>query len=199
MAKPDDVQATDRPGDVPGGGHVPSRLFLTRGVGRHKEKLTSFEMALRQAGIAHCNLVKVSSIFPPHCRLVPRKRGVELLRPGQIVHVVMSENSTNEPHRMIAASIGVAIPRNPDNYGYLSEHHSFGEKDEKAGEYAEDLAASMLATILGVDFDADQSYDEKREIWRISDQIVRTTHITQSALGEKSGLWTTVVAAAVLL
>ena len=180
-------------------GYVPSRLFLTRGVGRHREKLTSFEMALRQAGIAHCNLVKVSSIFPPRCRAIPRKKGTELLRAGQIVHVVMSENATNEPHRMIAASIGVAIPKNPENYGYLSEHHSFGENDQKSGDYAEDLAATMLGTSLGVDFDPDKSYDEKKEIWRISGQIVRTSHITQSALGNKDGLWTTVVAAAVLL
>ena len=180
-------------------GGVPSRLFLTRGVGRHREKLTSFELALRQAGIAHCNLVKVSSIFPPNCKIVSRKRGAELLQAGQILHVVLSENATDEPHRMVAASIGIAIPKNPGNYGYLSEHHSFGETDQKSGDYAEDLAATMLATILGVDFDPDKSYDEKKEIWRISGQIVRTTHITQSALGHKDGLWTTVVAAAALL
>jgi arginine decarboxylase len=180
-------------------GYVPSRLFLTRGVGRHREKLASFEMALRDAGIAQFNLVKISSIFPPHCKVIPRKRGLALLRPGQILHVVLSENATNEPRRLLAASLGVAIPKNPANYGYLSEHHGFGQTDDVAGDYAEDLAASMLATILGVDFDPDKSYDEKREIWRFSNQIVRTMNITQSALGDKNGLWTTVLAAAVLL
>lgn len=182
-----------------GGGYVPRRLFLTNGVGRHKEKLTSFEMALRNAGIASFNLVKVSSIFPPRCKIISRKLGLQLLKPGQIVHVVMSENSTNEPHRLLAASIGVAIPKNPDHYGYLSEHHSFGQTDDAAGDYAEDLAASMLATILGVDFDPDKSYDEKKEIWRFSGQIVRTFHTTQSALGDKGGLWTTVIACAVFV
>lgn len=182
-----------------GAGYVPRRLFLTNGVGRHKEKLTSFEMALRDAGIASFNLVKVSSIFPPRCKIIPKKLGLRLLKPGQIVHVVMSENSTNEPHRLVAASIGVALPKNPDHYGYLSEHHSFGQTDDAAGDYAEDLAASMLATILGVDFDPDKSYDEKKEIWRFSGQIVRTFHITQSALGDKSGLWTTVLACAVFV
>ena len=39
---------------------IPRKLFLTRGVGVHREKLTSFEMALREAGIAHFNLVRVS-------------------------------------------------------------------------------------------------------------------------------------------
>lgn len=182
-----------------GTGYVPRRLFLTNGVGRHREKLTSFELALRDAGIASFNLVKVSSIFPPHCKVLPKKLGLQLLRPGQLVHVVMSENSTNEPHRLLAASVGVAIPKNPEHYGYLSEHHSYGQTDDTAGDYAEDLAASMLATILGVDFDPDKSYDEKKAIWRFSGQIVRTFHCTQSAFGDKNGLWTTVVACAVLL
>ena len=182
-----------------GAGYVPRRLFLTDGVGRHKEKLTSFEMALRDAGIASFNLVKVSSIFPPRCKVIPKKLGLRLLRPGQIVYVVMSENATNEPHRLVAASIGVALPKDPNHYGYLSEHHSFGQTDDAAGDYAEDLAASMLATILGVDFDPDKSYDEKKEIWRFSGQIVRTFHTAQSALGDKNGLWTTVIACAVFV
>lgn len=174
-------------------------MFLTRGVGRHREKLTSFEMALRDAGIAQFNLVRVSSIFPPHCKYIPRKEGLRLLKPGQIVFCVMSENATNEPHRLIAASVGVSIPKDPNQYGYLSEHHSFGETDTRAGDYAEDLAASMLATILGVEFDPNASYDERKEIWRISGKIVRTRNITQSAIGDNRRLWTTVLACAVLI
>ena len=86
-------------------GDVATRAFLTRGVGRHKEKL--------------------------------------------------------------AASVGVAVPRDRSMYGYLSEHHSFGETDEQADDYAEDLAAQMLATILNVDFDPDTSYDERRRYWTL--------------------------------
>ncbi len=174
-------------------------MFLSKGVGKHKDKLTSFELALRSAGIAACNLVRVSSIFPPRCNLISRAEGVKCLEPGQITFVVMSENSTREPHRLIAASIGVAMPADRNTFGYLSEHHSFGETEEVAGEYAEELAAEMLATTLGVEFDSDQSWDEKKEIYRISNKIVRTTEITQSAIGDKRGLWSTVLAAAVLL
>ena len=174
-------------------------MFLTKGVGRHREKLTSFEMALRDAGLAEFNLVRVSSIFPPGCKLIAKKRGLTYLRSGQVLFVVMSENSSNEPHRMMAASIGIAIPKEEKQYGYLSEHHSYGETDKRAGDYAEDLAATMLATTLGVDFDPDKGYDEKREIWRISGQIVTTRNLTQSAIGDKNGLWTTVMAAAVLI
>jgi arginine decarboxylase len=178
---------------------VPKALFLTKGVGKHREKLSSFELALRSAGIAQCNLVRVSSIFPPGCKILPKAEGVKRMKPGQVAFVVMSEAATREPHRLIAATIGLAIPADRTLYGYLSEHHSFGEKEETAGDYAEELAAEMLATTLGLEFDADKSWDEKKEVYRLSRQIVRTQNVTQTAVGDKNGLWTTVVAAAVLL
>ena len=178
---------------------VPKKVFLTKGVGKDREKLTSFERALRNANIAQFNLVSISSIFPPNCKLTSKTEGLSLLRPGQIVFVVMSRNSTNEPHRLITSSVGLAIPKDPNQYGYLSEHESFGETEEKAGDYAEDLAATMLATILGVEFDPNSSYDEKKQIWRMSSQIIKTTNITQSAIGDKNGLWTTVISAAVFI
>ena len=178
---------------------VPREMFFSKGVGKHREKLTSFELALRSAGIAACNLVRVSSIFPPGCKILPRTTGVAKLKPGQVIFVVMSESATREPHRLIAATIGVAIPRDRKLFGYLSEHHSFGENEETAGDYAEELAAEMLATTLGLDFDPDESWDEKKEVYRLSNQIVRTRSITQTAVGDKKGLWTTVLAVAVLV
>ncbi|MCL5674632.1 MAG: arginine decarboxylase, pyruvoyl-dependent [Candidatus Omnitrophica bacterium] len=178
---------------------VPKKVFLTKGVGKDREKLTSFERSLRNAGIAQFNLVSISSIFPPDCKLISKTEGLSLLKPGQILYVVMSRNSTNEPHRLITSSVGLAIPKNPNQYGYLSEHESFGETEEKAGDYAEDLAATMLATILGVEFDPNLSYDEKKQIWRMSSEIVKTTNITQSAIGDKNGLWTTVISSAVFI
>src|SRR5437867_4818022 len=178
---------------------VPKRMFLTKGVGKHRERLTSFELALRSAGIAACNLVRVSSIFPPRCKLISRVEGIKELSPGQVTFVVMSENSTREPHRLIAASVGVAMPADRNTFGYLSEHHSFGETEEVAGEYAEELAAEMLATTLGVELDPDLSFDEKKEVYRISNKIVRTMNVTQSAVGDKRGVWTTVLGAAVLI
>ena len=178
---------------------MPSRVFLTKGKGKHKEKLASFEQALREAAIAPFNLVKVSSIFPPRCKLCSKEEALKLLKPGQIVFVVMSECATDEAHRLIQASVGLAIPNAPDHYGYLSEHHSFGQSDKEAGQYAEDLAAEMLATTLGVNFDTDQIWKEEKNIYRISDNIVvRTRHITQTAKGQK-GLWTTAVAAAIFI
>ena len=178
---------------------VPKRIFLTKGVGKHKERLTSFEMALRDAGVAAQNLVRVSSIFPPQCKLISRKEGIKFLYPGEVTFAVVAENSTREPHRLVASSIGLAVPADRNTYGYLSEHHSFGEPDNIAGEYAEELAAEMLATTLDVEFDPDKSWDEKKEIYRISNKIVRTTNVTQTAVGDKRALWTTVIAAAILI
>jgi arginine decarboxylase len=174
-------------------------MFFTKGVGRHKDYLQSFELALRDAGIEKCNLVTVSSIYPPGCKRIPKDDGIAQLAPGQITFCVMARTASNEPNRLIAASIGVAQPADDSQYGYLSEHHPYGETDERAGDYAEDLAATMLATTLGVQFDPNTNWDEREKLFKMSGKIVRTFNITQSAEGDKNGLWTTVIASAVLL
>lgn len=178
---------------------LPTKIFFTKGVGVHKEYLTSFELALRSAGVAPYNLVSVSSIYPPNCKKISREEGLKLHLPGSIVHCVMARNATNEPNRLIAASIGVAMPADPNQYGYLSEHHPFGETEEKAGEYAEDLAATMLATTLGIEFNPDTAWDEREQQFKASGQIIKTANFTQSAIGNKDGLWTSVVALGVFI
>ena len=177
---------------------VPRFYFLTNGVGRHKESLSSFELALRDAKINRFNLVTVSSIVPPACKRLTREQGVEMLKPGEIVFLVLARNSTNEPHRLVASSIGVAIPANRSEYGFLAEHHSYGQTDEDAGEYAEDLAATMLATTMGIPFDVNADWDEREQVFKASGRIIKTTNITQSAIGDKN-LWTSVVAGAVFV
>ena len=177
---------------------VPKKVFLTKGVGRHPDKLQSFELALRNAGIEKCNLVEVSSIIPPNCKIIPVERGIKMLKPGQITYCVLAKNATNEPRRLIAASIGLALPKEKNLYGYLSEYHSYGESARRAGDYAEDLAATMLATTLGLEFDPEKAWDERKQEYRASGQIIRTKNITQSAKG-KEGKWTTVIAAAIFI
>ena len=178
---------------------IPAKIFFTKGVGVHKDRLGSFELALRNAGIEKCNLVYVSSIFPPNAKIIPKEEGLPQLKAGQIVYCVMAINETNEPNRLISSAIGVAIPKDTNNYGYLSEHHSYGEKAEIAGEYAEDLAATMLATTLCVEFDPKQAWEEREQIYKASGHIFKTNNIVQSAEGNKDGLWTTTIAVAVLL
>jgi arginine decarboxylase len=175
---------------------VPTKVFLTRGQGQHKEKLVSFEKALREAGIAPYNLVRVSSIFPPHCRLVSREEGLRLLKPGQILFVVLSENATDEARRLISASIGLAMPKDPERYGYLAEHDDFGHSESASRLHVEYLAAEMLATKMGAHL---REPSRGRKSYRVSNGVaIKTRSISQTAAGD-AGLWTTALAAAVLI
>ena len=178
---------------------VPKKMFFTNGVGTHKAELRSFELALRDAGIEKCNLVHVSSILPPDCKVVSRNEGLKELYAGMMTFAVMSRCASNEPHRLIAASIGCAVPADPNAYGYLSEHHAFGQNEKFAGDLAEDLAVEMLASTLGLEFDEDKSWDENKEIYKLSDKIVRTSNTTQTTVIGPEGSYSTVVAAAVFL
>jgi len=179
---------------------VPQKMFFTKGVGYHRNKLQSFELALRDAGIEMCNLVCVSSIFPPDCKIITREAGVRLLKAGQITFVVMAREQTDEPNRLVYASVGLAQPKDKKQYGYISEHHGFGQTRKKAGDFAEDLAATMLASTLGIELDADQAWDERKKHYVASKnrQLVSRSN-TQTTEGHKNGLWTTVVSCAVLL
>lgn len=178
---------------------VANRIFLTRGVGRHKNNLESFEEALRKAGIAHLNLVKVSSIMPANCAVISRRAGLAKLTPGEITFCVLAEARTNEPNRLVHAGIGLAVPSDTNQYGYIAEEHGFGMTEKKISDYVEDMAASMLASTLGIEFDPEDAYDARRDIFRMSEQIVKTRAMVQTAEGDKQGRWTTVVAAAVML
>jgi len=178
---------------------IPQKIFLTKGVGVNKDKLASFEAALRNAGIEKCNLVCVSSIYPPNCKMITKEEGLKLLKPGQITFCVLARMDTAEPNRLISAAIGLAIPKDLDAYGYLSEHHAFGETKEKSGEYAEDLAATMLATTLGIEFDSNKDWQEREQIYKASGYIIKALNNCQSAEGNKDGLWTTVISAAVFI
>jgi arginine decarboxylase len=175
-------------------------MFFTKGLGYHKKKLQSFEIALRDAGIEKCNLVHVSSIFPPDCKIISRNAGIKELNPGQITFTVMTKESTNEPNRLIAAAIGMAQPKDKKQYGYISEHHGFGQTKRKVSDFAEDLAATMLASTLGIELDPDTAWDERKELYVVTSkrQFVSRS-IAQSAEGHKDGLWTTVIACAVML
>ena len=178
---------------------VPKKVFFTKGVGIAKHELQSFELALRDAGIEKCNVVNVSSIVPPNCEIIQKQQGISLLKPGQITYAVLSRNTTNEPNRLIGAAIGVAIPKGKTSHGYISEHHSFGVSSKKLADYAEDLAATMLATTLGLEFDPDKAWDERKQEYKMSGQFVKSLSIAQTARGDKNGQWTTTIAAAVFL
>jgi arginine decarboxylase len=176
---------------------VPTNVFLTRGVGTHRHRLTAFEFALREADIEQQNLVTVSSILPAHCQLIEREAGVHGLNPGEMTFCVLARAETDEPGRLLHASIGLARPADPDMYGYISEHHGFGMTADESGDYAEDLAATMLASTLGIDFDPDAAWNERKKLYEHSHLIIESRSITAAAACEAGGRWTCAVAAAV--
>lgn len=163
------------------GPFVPKKVFFTSGCGTHEDKLTSFEMALRKASIECYNLVEVSSILPPKCRIIPKSEGVKELYSGSVVFTVMSRLSSRESSRRITASVGCAIPKEPEsNWGYFTEYHTYDETKEEAGDYAEKIADHMF-----------------NSVW--NKIPAKTMNITESAIVDEDGLWTTVVAAAVFI
>ena len=178
---------------------IPKRVFLTRGVGTHRHQLSAFEYALRDADIEQQNLVSVSSILPSQCELIPREVGIVALSPGEITFCVLARAETNEFGRRIAAGIGLARPKSSAHYGYISEHHGFGMSEGETGEYVEDLAATMLASTLGIEFNPDAAWDERKRVYEMSDLIVDTHSVVAAAEGAPRGDWTCVVAAAVFL
>jgi len=177
---------------------TPKEVFLTRGKGIHKFKLSSFEEALRNAGMADQNIVSVSSIIPPQCKIIPKKRGLAKISPGSIRHAVVARIETDEHNRQIAASVGIALPKDSDKWGYISEVHEYGLTQLECDDLAEDIAASMLGTTLGIEIDPDKAWIEKEQFYKASGLIVHTDSITQTAVG-KSGYWTTAVAMAVFI
>ena len=181
------------------GRFVPKHMFFTKGAGKHRDNLQSFEEALRNAGIAPYNLVRVSSIYPPHCKIVSRERGLAQLALGEIVFCVMAESRTNEPNRLACAGIGLALPADRSKHGYIAEHHGFGMTQRACADYVEDMAATMLARTQGIDLDPDKAYNERREIYQAKGLVVRTRAVVQTVEGDKNGLWTTALSAAVLL
>jgi arginine decarboxylase len=178
---------------------IPKRMFFTKGVGFHRNELQSFELALRAAGIEKCNLVYVSSIFPPECKIITREKGIRSLVPGQITFVVLARLSTNEPNRLITSAIGLARPKDKNQYGYISEHHAYGETMKKAADFAEDEAATMLASTMGIELDPDVAWDERKQVYKVGKRLFVSRSIAQSARGHKEGLWTTVLAGAIML
>ena len=177
---------------------VPRQAFFTTGIGRHKNKLQSFELALRDAGIERQNLVYVSSIFPPGAQIVSVQEGMRQLKPGQITYCVMARNATNEKERLVGSAVGMAFPADESHYGYVSEHTAFGAEQREIGDFAEDLASTMLATTLGIDFDPEKDYDERRQIYLMSGQIIDSRSAPCVTRGA-ADLWTTTLSAAVFV
>ena len=68
---------------------------------------------------------------------------------------------------------------------------------DQSGEHTEDLAASMLASTLGIEFDPSTAWNERKKLYEHTQLIIESRSITAAAQGDDSGLWTCAIAAAV--
>lgn len=179
---------------------VPKKIFFVKGKGfSTNSELRSFEQALRDAGIEKFNIVKVSSIIPPHCEEVSKEEGLKELKVGQIVYSVMSRISSNKKNKVICASIGVAKPVNEEDYGYLSEKHSIDIEPRKVAKRTKELAAEMLVTTHGFSYDPQLVFSEKTENFKLNEKTIELKSITESALINLDYEWATVMAAAIFI
>jgi arginine decarboxylase len=177
---------------------VPKAVFLTKGVGVHSERLNSFEEALRDAKISSLNLVMVSSIVPPRCVLLEIKPGLTQLSPGQITFCVMSRCDCNEEGRLMAASVALLLPEDPNDYGYISEFHGYGMESGEVEDWVCDQAAELYASAKGLKINWKRAWSPEDEKYTLAERIFSPKYVVSMAKGKK-GKWVTTVAAAVFI
>jgi len=178
---------------------VPRSIFFVKGVGVHPIKIVSFDYALRNAGIETFNLVPVSSVFPPGCKIVSPEEGLKQLSPGEVVFCVMARNQTDVPGRKLGASVGVALPSDKEKYGYLGEYWTFDDDVRQIAEKSQNIAATMLASKLGLDIKESHQHLNPKEFYLSTGKISNVFDITQVAEGDINGAWTTTIAVAVFV
>lgn len=159
---------------------IPTKVFSTFGVGHHEQQLTAFQLALKAAGIHRLNHICVSSILPPECEVLSRPNGVCLVPPGALTFGAYDKLSTMQLG-VISAACGIAIPKDPKMYGYLSEHHSHEQSSIDAANYAADLAAQMLAAEYNLDYVIGLKGDERQEQFNRFQHIFTADSVVASA------------------
>src|SRR5512136_2149873 len=103
---------------------IPTQYFLVSGVSDGYTPLNAFDGALLQAGIGNTNIVKMSSIVPPHCkRIAPIP-----LHPGAIVPAAYAAITSDVPGEIISAGVAVALPEDENQNGLIMEYSAKGER-----------------------------------------------------------------------
>jgi arginine decarboxylase len=181
-------------------GIVPKMFFLTSGVGVHEKDLRAFEEALRDAGINRCNLIKTSSIIPRGCKRITREEGMKYIQPGQITFAVLAQSQTNEPGQQVIAGIGMAQPKDPSLYGYLTEiEEMIGLSDEEVEQDVIEMAIENLVTEWNPKFEGEKVYRKGKKNYSLEGHDVMVDSIVQSAKGADGNKYTIALAAAVFI
>ncbi|UCD73433.1 MAG: pyruvoyl-dependent arginine decarboxylase [Candidatus Bathyarchaeota archaeon] len=102
---------------------IPQAFFVTSGKAFSPiSELNAFDLALKRAGIAQCNLVPVSSILPAGC-IEKRRTKIPV---GSITHAVIARMDGNE-----GTTIGAAIAwcrEKEEKGGIVAEAHGYMDR-----------------------------------------------------------------------
>ena len=103
---------------------IPTQYFLVSGASDGYTPLNAFDAALLQAGIGNTNIVKMSSIVPPHChRISPIS-----LPPGALVPAAYACITSDVPGEIISAGVAVALPEDENQNGLIMEYSAKGDR-----------------------------------------------------------------------
>lgn len=101
---------------------TPTQYFLVSGASEGYTPLNAFDGALLQAGIGNTNIVKMSSIVPPHCQLI----SPIALPPGALVPAAYACITSDIPGEIISAGVAVALPEDENQNGLIMEYSGKG-------------------------------------------------------------------------
>ncbi len=118
---------------------TPTKYFLVSGAADGYTPLNAFDGALLQAGIGNTNLVKMSSIVPPHCKLV----APIALPLGALVPAAYASITSDVPGEMISAGVAVALPEDENKNGLIMEYSAKGER-HKIEEIVRNMAVEGM-------------------------------------------------------
>ncbi len=113
----------------------PNIFSLVKGTAEENTTLNAFDLSLLRAGVGDTNLVRMSSIIPPHCQLVD---SIELPK-GALIPVAYAQITSTNPGEVISAAIGVGLPESPDEPGLIMEF-----EDTRELSYVEAVVKQMV-------------------------------------------------------
>jgi arginine decarboxylase len=103
---------------------TPTHYFVASGASDGYTPLNAFDGALLRAGIGNTNIVKMSSIVPPHCQLVAPIP----LPPGALVPTAYASITSDVPGEVISAGVAIALPEDENQNGLIMEYSAKGER-----------------------------------------------------------------------
>lgn len=116
------------------------QIQISSGLGNGPTTLAAFDSALNHAGVSNFNLLRLSSVIPPHSEIVFREQGKPLVgKWGNKLYVVMADMRVDTPNAEAWAGIGWVQDKETGK-GLFAEHNGNSEKTVR-----QDIEQSLTA------------------------------------------------------